>query len=113
MSDEQRTALVVMHPGTRPGTPPERQPEVPPAPEQVDAVLAWFRQRGFETGPFIGISFTITGSHDLAREVFGSTSAMAAGGSGDLPLGALSDDVAALVAAVVVALPPDFGPGNP
>lgn len=113
MSDDQRTALVVLHPGTDAAAPADRMGEIPPPAGHVDTVLAWFRERGFETGPVVGISFAITGSPELAGEVFGGTSAMAEGGAGELPLDALSDDVASLVAAVVVSPPPDFGPGNP
>ena len=113
MSDEQRTAQVVLHPGPSAEAAPERAGETPPDPAHVDRVVAWFRDQGFETGPFVGISFAITGSDDLFRDHFGDTSVMDEGAAAELPLDRLSDDVAPQVAAIAVSTPPDFGPGNP
>lgn len=114
MSDEERTAQVVLHPGLSVGLARERAGETPPDPAIVDGVMAWFRRQGFATGPFVGISFAITGSHRLFRDTFGDTSVMdEERTTAGLPLDRLSDDVAAQVAGIVVTAPPDFGPGNP
>jgi hypothetical protein len=113
MNGDLRTALVVMHPGSGVGSPAVRSEETASDPADVSEVLAWFQERGFETGPVVGISFSISGSHDLFRDVLGDTSALDASEGGELPLDALREDVAAHVAAIAVTAPPDFGPGNP
>lgn len=113
MSDEQRTAQVLLHPGPSAGLSRERAAETPPDPADVDRVMTWFRKQGFETGPFVGTSFAITGSEGLFRDTFGDTSVFDEPVAADLALDRLSDDVAAQVAGVVVTAPPDFGPGNP
>ena len=113
MSDAQRTAQVVLHPGPNADAPPGRAGETPPDPAHVNRAIAWFQHHGFETGPFVGISFAIIGSDDLFREVLGDTSAMDEDAAAELPLDRLSDAVAPLVAAIAVSAPPDFGPGNP
>lgn len=113
MSDEQRTAQVLLHPGPSADTAWERAGEAPPDPANVDRVMAWFRQQGFGTGPFVGTSFAITGSDGLFHDTFGDTSVMDERAAAELSLDRLSDDVAAQVAGIVVTAPPDFGPGNP
>jgi hypothetical protein len=91
----------------------QRTAQTPPDPVIVTEVMAWFQQRGFETGPFVGTSFAITGSDSLFRDAFGDTSVMDEHTDAELSLGGLSDEVAAHVAAIAVSAPPDFGPGNP
>ena len=113
MNDEPRTAQVLLHPGPSAGLSRERAAETPPDPADVDRVMTWFRSQGFETGPFVGTSFAITGSDGLFRDTFGDTSGFDEPAAADLPLDRLSDDVAAQIAGVVVTAPPDFGPGNP
>jgi len=113
MSDELRTAQVVLQPGTDPMVAPERVAEVPPPADEAAAVVGWFQHHGFDTGPVVGTSFAITGSDDLFSETFGAESGYAGGQEAELPLSSLDDHVSARVAAVVTTGPPDFGPGNP
>jgi hypothetical protein len=114
VTEETRTALVVLHPGQDPQAAPERAGETPPDPPAVERVVGWFRDQGFETGPFVGISFAVMGNDALFHEVLGDASATeGAGDDQQFPLDGLDDDVAQLVAAVVLPSPPDFGPGNP
>ena len=120
MSDRQATALVVLHPGAVPGVAAERAGEVPPDRAAAARTVAWFADRGFETGPFVGISFAVSGSEELFRTALGARVPEQAGGPDgrpavdrEYPLHALDDDVRPLVAAIVVSAPPDFGPGNP
>lgn len=72
-----------------------------PAPEALTAVRATLSTRGFTLGPFVGISFAITGPAPLFQEVFGSI-----GPRGDappeLPLDRLDPELQAVVEAVVV-----------
>ena len=105
------SALVVLRPG---GTaPPVHTRDWEQAPEAVDVerVMEWFRGQGFETGPFVGTSFAISGDAELFRDVLG-TAGPAAGGQ-SFATEALESSVAELVDAIVVQSPPEFGPGNP
>jgi hypothetical protein len=112
MTSAPRTALVVMHPGSGGDPTSVRAGETPPDPTDVQQVLSWFREHGFETGPFVGISFAITGPEELFHEVLGDASTLDDGGD-EFPLDGLGSEVADQVAAVTVPAPPDFGPGNP
>jgi hypothetical protein len=104
------SALVVLRPGGSPVS--TRDWERPPEAADVDRVMAWFREHGFETGPLVGISFAITGPPELFRERLGEAVPDDAGAAA-YAVDALQPDVAALVDAIVVQAPPDFGPGNP
>jgi hypothetical protein len=113
MTYAQRTALVVLKPGLDRPVSAERAGETPPDPDTVSRVIGWFRDRGFETGPFVGISFAITGSEQLFHEFLGTpTYTDRPGGELALPLVSL-EEIQPMVEAVVVPAPPDFGPGNP
>ena len=113
MTDQQRTALFVMKPGLDRPVAAERAAETPPDPDMVGRVLGWFRDRGFETGPFVGISFAIIGSEQLFEELLGTaTFTDRPGGEMAFPLDSL-EEIRPLVEAVVVPAPPDFGPDNP
>jgi len=112
--EEQRTALVVLKPGLDLEAAPERAGETPPDPASVEKVVGWFRGRGFETGPFVGISFAVSGSDELFQAVLGDAVFTAEpGGEMEFSTAGLREDVVRLVAAIVVPAPPDFGPGNP
>lgn len=115
MSDELRTAQVVLHPGAGSGVArgagEERASEVPTPAGEAAPVVAWFEQHGFSTGPVVGISFAITGPDDLFRATFGDQ--VTYGVESELPMASLDEDVSARVAAIVTSGPPDFGPGNP
>jgi hypothetical protein len=94
-SEERVAALVVLHEGAE-GEPARR----------------WFADQGFSTGPLVGISFSIEGSRSLMDEYFADFPT-AEGPEKELGLERLPTDVRALVRAVVVEAPPDFGPTNP
>lgn len=113
MTDEQRTALVVLKPGLDRSIFAERAGETPPDPDAVGRALRWFRDRGFETGPFVGVSFAITGRAELFEELFGAATRNHPGGERVYSLGHLTEEIQPLVDAVVVPAPPEFGPGNP
>jgi hypothetical protein len=113
MSETAQTALVVLAPGSRPGVKPERANEVPPSPPIVQAVMSAFRDYGFELGPFIGISFAITGSKAAFQRVFSVDPHSLEAGSPELPTGRLPDEISQHIMAVTITEPPAFGPGNP
>lgn len=81
----------------------------------VDAVTGWFRARGLETGPAVGISFAITGPSEAFTALWPDTAALESPVADEtaLPLDRLPDDVTAWVDAVVLTAPPDFGPTSP
>ena len=115
MGSDQRTALVVLNPGT--GDPSSRAgaraSEVPPDTSVVRSVTSAFRDEGFEIGPFVGISFAISGSPDVFDRVFGIDPDSAEFRGGELPTDRLGRDVTQHLAGVTVTAPPAFGPGNP
>ncbi len=65
---------------------------------------------GFEVGPLVGPSFSITAPPAVFKRVFKLSSP----GSdlGEIPLDHLPEPVRRAVAAVTFPSPPDFGPGN-
>jgi hypothetical protein len=72
----------------------------------------FFAGQGFELGPLIGISFSITAPAEQMERQFEGFERLA-GGGGELPLGGLPPEVRQSVRAVTVEAPPDFGPWNP
>jgi hypothetical protein len=70
-----------------------------------------FADRGFEVGPFVGISFSIAANPERFREAFGGAEPDPKGG--ELPLESLPDELRGAVLAVATDEPPAFGPGNP
>jgi hypothetical protein len=104
------SALVVLRPGGSPVS--TRDWERPPEAADAERVMAWFREHGFETGPFVGISFAITGPPELFREQLGEAVPDDTGATAYVAE-ALEPDLSGLVDAIVVQAPPDFGPGNP
>jgi hypothetical protein len=70
-----------------------------------------FAERGFEVGPFVGISFSIAGSPDRFREAFNGAEPDPKGG--ELPIDSLPAELRQAVQAVATDEPPAFGPGNP
>lgn len=103
MNDGQLTALVVMKAAQS------------QEPDQVERVVGWFKAKGFETGPFVGISFAVTADQELFEGVLGELQPPSEASLGDstYSLAGLDQDVQQSIAAVVVTAPPDFGPGNP
>ncbi len=89
-----------------------------PAPRAYDDARAYFSRRGFEVGPLVGVSFSITAPARRFDEVFGvtlggdetrQTAAMNRGQSA-LPLDRLSAAVRRLVSRVVFSETVDYGP---
>jgi|SRR5215211_2015036 len=75
-------------------------------------VCGFFATAGFETGPFVGTSFAITGPRERFEETFGAAagSSLAETRPVELPTSAVPDDVAEAIEAIAVGGPPDFGP---
>ena len=95
--------------------------ELAPPTNAVAAVTAIFRSRGFETGPFVGISISVTGTIRTFEEFFGMKIRLGKDNayefftknrivghelnSDDLP-----EDLREFVQTVVFPLPVEFGP---
>jgi hypothetical protein len=107
----RHSAQVVLRPasGKAPALPPSTAnlAEYLPSPQAAERVAAWFRGQGFEVGPVVGTSFSVTGPPSLFERVFGARKGL------EYALDRLPDDVAPAVEAVALSPPPDFGPGNP
>jgi hypothetical protein len=78
------------------------------------------RSLGFEVGPLIGTSFSITAPVDLFRRSFGEDDPVAASPpwaagaeSLELPVDRLPDEAAGAVWSITFSPPPDFGPSAP
>jgi hypothetical protein len=80
--------------------------------EAASEVSGFFATAGFETGPFVGTSFAITGPSERFEETFGAEAraSLAETRPVELSLSALPDEVAGAIAAIAVGGPPDFGP---
>jgi hypothetical protein len=80
--------------------------------EAAPAVTEFFATAGFETGPFVGTSFAISGPRERFEGTFGppAASALAEARPLELPPSGLPDDVAAAIETIAVGGPPDFGP---
>jgi hypothetical protein len=81
-----------------------------PPRENVEAVQGLFRDAGFKLGPYVGISFSISGSKQLFERFFRTR--LSEVKSYELPLHALPKEVASVIEAVTFTPPPDFGPGG-
>jgi len=81
-----------------------------PQKEAVEAARKLFREAGFELAPYLGISFSISGSRSLFEKFFGTRLDKLKGY--ELPLNSLPKKVAALIEAVTFTPPPDFGPSG-
>lgn len=78
-----------------------------PDPQAASRVQEFFADRGFTLGALVGIGFSITGSADLSREVFGTVPEV-----GELALDGLPAQISEHVVAVEAEPPLDFGPGS-
>ena len=92
-----------------------------PSEETVRCVSQYFRNRGFEVSPLVGISFAISASAQHFSDVFQvsltedeTNGIQVVIGSdtprSELPLASLDDEIADLIISVTFAPPPDFGP---
>jgi len=105
--------LVVLHAGQRANVDPHRANEVPPADAVVQQVISAFVDAGFDVGPFIGISFAISGTEAVFKRTFGVDPLAEQFRGPELPLDRMSGEITKHVAAVTLTEPPAFGPGNP
>jgi hypothetical protein len=78
-----------------------------PDPQDAARVREYLAGRGFELGPLVGISFSITGTRELARDVFGKVPT-----AGAVSLKRLPANVRRHVLAIETEAPPDFGPSS-
>jgi hypothetical protein len=80
--------------------------------DAASEISAFFANAGFETGPFVGTSFAITGTRERFEDTFGAAagSSLAETRPVELSPSALPDDVAGAIVAIAVGGPPDFGP---
>jgi hypothetical protein len=105
------SALVVLHPaegklrGDEQITSENYQRHLP-APEDLDAAMAWFRGAGFVVEAPGPTSFSIGADPARFRQVFDSD-------GGPFDVARLPASLRGKIAAVEVPGPPDFGPGNP
>jgi hypothetical protein len=84
-----------------------------PKPAAAAEIRQWFSQHGFDIGPYVGVSFSITAPRQTFVTELGVDPADAAG-DGNLPFDRLAiRHLAAQIEAVTVSRPPAFGPGNP
>lgn len=81
-----------------------------PPNETVETVQKLFSEAGFKLGPYVGISFSISGPRSLFEKFFGTRLDKVQGY--ELPLDSLPKKVAALIQAVTFTPPPDFGPSG-
>lgn len=124
------SAQVLLRPAGRvePAGPPSAAnlAEHLPSAEDAERVRAWFAGQGFDTGPVVATSFSVSGSPGLFRRTFGTDVELtadparsgvrevrAAGGSWELALDQLPADVAEPVLAVTFSPPPELHGGAP
>ena len=95
--------------------------EFAPSPGEVSAVAAEFRSGGFDTGPLVGISFSVTGTISTFEKFFGIKIQIGKDKgyefvtgnktfSHELPGNELPELLRKSIHAVAFTLPPDFGP---
>jgi len=84
-----------------------------PSQDAAAGLTRFFRSSGFDVGPLVAISFTISGPSASFRDLFGPELPSGRRGSLELDLARLPDDLRRHVLAVSFAAPPDFGPGSP
>lgn len=113
MATRDRSALVVLKPEQRLDVDPHRAGEVSPPEAVVHHVVRAFSDAGFDVGPYVGVSFAITGTQAAFERVFGVDPLAEDFDQRELPMTGLKADVAPYVAAVTMTEPPAFGPGNP
>jgi hypothetical protein len=76
-------------------------------------VMEQFSIAGFQVGPFVGVSFSISGPSRVFEEFFkvqASEKEHLTFGTAELPLSALAPDLRKHLDAVLFTKPPDFGP---
>lgn len=112
MTENLRSALVVLHPGPVTSA-SQRAAEVPPPRHVVEQVTNVFAAQGFRVGPPVGISFSISADKDLFERTFGVDPQSKRFRGPELPLDRIGAEIRPFVDAVTLTEPPAFGPGNP
>jgi hypothetical protein len=112
MTEPLRSALVVLLPGPV-TTAGQRASEAPPPRQVVEQVTSAFAARGFQVGPCVGISFSITADASLFERTFGVDPQSKRFRGPELPMDRIGPEISQLVDAVTVTEPPAFGPGTP
>jgi hypothetical protein len=113
-SDRVASAQVVLRPasGKRVTEPITSQNVREIMPSSADAALArrTFEELGFQAGPVVANSFSITGPTALFEKAFKTRLRP---DTFELPTHVLPDPIASIVEAVTFTPAPDFGPANP
>lgn len=118
---ESVTALVVLRPQGQPSVPPASAnlAQWTPPPGAAESAAALLRQLGFTVTPSGPIVLSIAARAGLFANVFDTPlersprgGIVCAGGSADLPLGALPAALRALIHSAGFEQPPEFGPGE-
>jgi hypothetical protein len=117
---EQLSATVLLRPaagGTHEGVTAETVERYQPDPDAVERARRFFEAAGFELGPAVGPSFSITGPRELFEQTFGTQleddealGIKASGGGVELPLQAIPPELTGSLQAVTFTPPPAFGP---
>jgi hypothetical protein len=81
-----------------------------PAPDAVAAVTTDLADAGFDIGPVVGLSFSISARRSLFDSFFGISAAGVK--KGEISLDGVPARVRRAVAAITFPPSPDFGPGN-
>jgi hypothetical protein len=81
-----------------------------PDPDAADAIRKRLEAAGFDAGPLVGLSFSITAPPSVFKRFFKLTSPGRV--KGEIPLDHAPEAFRRGVAAVTFPSPPDFGPGN-
>lgn len=126
-SEPELSAQVVLRPAGGPPRSPvtaDTLRDHTPDPDDAARVAEHLRSEGFEAGPLVGTSFSITGPRSRFETTFGVHLEVERGpddlvsrvttseGDLELPVGRLPTAVARHVSAVTFTPPPDFGPGS-
>ena len=117
---EQLSATVLLRPaagGTHEGVTAATVERSLPDPAALDRAQRFFEAAGFDIGPAVGPSFSITAPRDLFERTFGTRlehdetlGIKATGGGVELPLHVVPPELTDSLQAVTFTPPPAFGP---
>lgn len=89
-----------------------RLSEAAPSPEAARRAARAWAEAGFEVGPVVGTSFSITAPAATFEKAFGKHVHKAAQEGRELSLDEMDEELTRGVAAVTFTPPPDFGPSS-
>jgi hypothetical protein len=117
---DQLSATVLLRPaagGTHEGVTAETVERFQPDPDALERARRFFEAAGFELGPAVGPSFSITGPRELFERTFDTKleydetlGIKASGGGVELPLHVVPPELTDSLQAVTFTPPPAFGP---